>query len=158
VDPAEIATAPVYPSDPEGPPGTPTVPRPRVVLAVGRHQEVRLLTALQADARQRLVARVTSAADLVRLVEEGQADVAVLDEDLHALSQESLDVLADRRLPFVFLARDPDAAGWRVQGGLVLPAGSEPGAIVEALSRALRGEGRPRRATRARIRSAGGLA
>ncbi|MBV9323143.1 MAG: hypothetical protein JO352_05070 [Chloroflexi bacterium] len=119
--------------------------RSRVVLAVGRQQEVRLLEALQADMRQRLVARVTTAADLVRLIEDGQADVAVLDEDLHALSQDLLNLLAARHFPFVFLARNVEACSWRVRGGLVLPATSESGGMLDALPRALSGEPHSRR-------------
>ena len=114
--------------------------RARVVLAVGRQQEVRLLSVLQTDVRQRLVARVTSANDLANLIEDRQVDVAVLDEDLHALSQELLDLLATRRFPFVFLARDVEACSWQLRGGLVLPAASEPGAILDALPRAVSGE------------------
>ena len=85
--------------------------QPRLIVAVGRQQERRILEACRGDRGLRVVGRCNSALELVRRVELEHADVLLVDDDLHLLDADRLDDLTRRRrLRVVLLAHDPDVA------------------------------------------------
>lgn len=128
---------------------TPTS-RVRVALGLGRTHERRLVAACLADRRLRVAARCTSAPELLAAFAAGDADVALVDEDLHLLATDQLGELHRRRYPTVVLADDLEDDRWRGLDDLVVLARTaDASEILEAAERAARRE-RPRsRATRA---------
>ncbi len=118
--------------------------RLRVLFATGRPQERRLLAAFREDVGVRIVARCSSAPEVISLMQQQAADVALLDEDLHLLGDEQLGELDAGRFPSVVLTRDPDADRWRGRSVYPVPTDAEATTVLLALAEAFQGE-RPAR-------------
>src|SRR5258708_7302475 len=100
--------------------------------------ERRVIEGCLGDRSLRVVGRCSSALDLVRRVEQEQADVLLVDDDLHLLDADRLDDLTRRRrLRVVLLAHDPDAERWRRLQALVLPWTADLPQIRSGIDRAL---------------------
>lgn len=98
-----------------------------------------MLEALQGDRGVQVIGRCNSAQDLVPRVEQDQADVLVLDDDLHLLDAERLqDLTRRRRVPVVLLVHDPDAARWRSLRAVVLPWTAAAADVLTGVDRAVR--------------------
>jgi len=123
--------------------------RLRLLVAVGRQQERRILDACAQDRTLRVVGRCTSALELVPRLEQDGADVVLLDDDLHLLSADQLqDLVRRRRVPTVLLVHDPEAERWRTLRAVILPWTAEFSGIRSGLDRAVRRDfARPRAGT-----------
>ena len=84
--------------------------RPRVLIGVGRQQERRLMQALGNDRTLQVVGRYNSATELLSRVGQEDAEVIVLDDDLHLLDSDRLQNLTRRRrLAVVLLVHDRES-------------------------------------------------
>ena len=116
-----------------------TSAHPRVIIAVGRQQERRILEACLGNRTLRVVGRCNSAIELVHRAAQERADVVLVDDDLHLLDADHLDDLTGRkRLRVVLLAHDPESERWRGLQALVLPWTADPPQIHSAIERALK--------------------
>jgi chemotaxis response regulator CheB len=109
-----------------------------VVIRVGRAQERRLLEALASDPTLQVVARCNSTPERVPRLEQADADVLLLDDDLHLLDADRLQDLTRRRVPIVLLAHDPDGSRWIGLRAVVLPWTVSATDLLAGLERALR--------------------
>ena len=107
----------------------------RVVLGVSRSRVLPLRLAYEADEQVRVVASCASAGEALAVLERGEADGAILDEDLHGLDRVRLGVLKERRWQLVLLSRQPESARWEGLPGAVLPPESDTIDILHALQR-----------------------
>src|SRR5436305_924752 len=94
--------------------------RRSVVVGLGRPQERRLLAACREDPRLRVVARCSSASEVLAAIQAGAVDVVLLDEDLHLLDDDQLRNLQLTGVPSVALVREPEAEQWQQWPGLTL--------------------------------------
>src|SRR5207245_5977262 len=108
----------------------------RVVLGVSRSRVLPLRLAYEADEQVRVVASCASADEALAVLERGDADRAILDEDLHGLDRARLGALKERRWRLVLLSRQPESARWEGLPGAVLHPESDPIDILHALQRA----------------------
>ena len=93
------------PSTSHGPP----IYRRAVVLGLGRSQERRLLAACREDPRLRIVGRCASAPEVLATIQNGAADIALVDEDLHLLDDEHLRHFEGGGVPTLLIAREPES-------------------------------------------------
>jgi hypothetical protein len=135
-------------TDGSGELGAPPPVRRAVVLGLGRPQERRLLAACRADPRLRLVARCSSAAEVLATLRQGGVGIALLDEDLHLLDDDRLAELEAGGFRAVVLSRDPDGERWRGRRVQALSVEAEVTQILLALDQVARGQLRPRPARR----------
>jgi Flp pilus assembly CpaE family ATPase len=92
----------------------------------------------------RIVARCSSAAEVLAVIQRGAADVALVDEDLHLLDEEHLGYFETAGTPTVLLSREPDAERWEDRHSLaVLSAEAETADVLVAVHD---GRRQPRRA------------
>ncbi len=108
----------------------------RVVLGVSRSRVLPLRLAYEADEHVRVVASCATASEALAVLERGDADGAVLDEDLHGLDRTRLGLLKARPWRLVLLSRQPDSARWDGLPGAVLHSESDPTQILHALQNA----------------------
>lgn len=116
--------------------------RRRVILGLGRPQERRLLAVCREDPRVRIVARCSSAPEMLAALREGAGNVALLDEDLHLLDDEHLGYLEATGVPAVVLARDVEADRWHGRSVRVVSAEAEATEILLVLAEPWQGERR----------------
>lgn len=117
--------------------------RRSVVLGLGRPQERRLLAACREDPRLRIVARCSSAPEVLSSIASGAPDVALIDEDLHLLDDQHLDQFEASGLPTLVLTREPDAERWQLWQSLtLLSAEAEIAAVLVAIRDAWNGRRR----------------
>src|SRR5687768_15778006 len=114
-------------------PGPWRVPPLSVVVGLGRPQESRLLDGTRQDAVLRVGRRWLSAPELPDVLRQELADIVLLDEDLHLLSDGALAELDSRRAPAVVLTRRPDATRWQNLRMHALGIDAEPAGVVDAL-------------------------
>jgi MinD-like ATPase involved in chromosome partitioning or flagellar assembly len=119
----------------------------RIIVAVGRQQERRVLEACLGDRGLRVVGRCNSALELVRRVGIDQPDMVVIDDDLHLLDADRLRDLTRRRLRVVLLAHDADAERWQGVQALVLSSDANENMIRSGIGQALKREFGRRSAT-----------
>ena len=100
------------------PPGAPL----RVVLGVGRARVLSLRLAYQGHDHVRVIASCAAASEVLSVLERGDADGAILDEELHGLDRARLALLKERRSPLVLLSRRPEAAQWQGLAGRCCPS------------------------------------
>ena len=133
-----------------------TTPAPplRVVLGVSRARVLSLRLAYQGHDHVRVIASCAAASEVLSLLERGDADGAILDEELHGLDRARLALLKERRSPLVLLSRRPEAVQWQGLAGPVLPLEADPADILLALLRAVQGEYTLRRPGRRPVRTA----
>jgi MinD-like ATPase involved in chromosome partitioning or flagellar assembly len=91
-----------------------------------------------------VVARCGSAALLLEEMQRGDADIALVDEDLHRFDSSYRVAVWHAGVPVVALVREPQDPRWRDVPGLVVPLHADLPAVLEALRRSSSGE---RRAT-----------
>src|SRR5438093_13081427 len=85
-----------------------------LLLGVGRQQERRLVQAFLNDKTLRVVGRCNSATELLSRVAQEDAEVILLDDDLHLLDSDRLqDLTRRRRLAVALLAHDRESDRWR---------------------------------------------
>jgi MinD-like ATPase involved in chromosome partitioning or flagellar assembly len=121
----------------------PSIDRRAVVLGLGRSQERHLLAACREDPRLRVVARCSSAPEVLASIQHGAADVALLDEDLHLLDEEHLGHFEAVGTPTLILVREPDAEQWQHWRSLtLLSVDAETADVLLAIHEAR--NGRPR--------------
>jgi MinD-like ATPase involved in chromosome partitioning or flagellar assembly len=115
-----------------------TQPRFRAVLGLGRPQERRLLAAWRDDASVRIAARCASAPQVLETLRRGEADVALIDEDLHLLDDEHALAFEASQFPVVMLARNRAANpfGGRV---IALSADADAARVLESMAEAFLG-------------------
>lgn len=94
--------------------------RRSVALGLGRPQERRLLAACREDPRLRVVARCSSAPEILAAIEAGAVDVILLDEDLHLLDDDQLRHLKSTGVPAVALVGEPEAEQWQQWSSLTV--------------------------------------
>ena len=137
-------------SDPAEPPPAPSRrQRLRAVFGLGRPQERRLLAACREDPSVRIVARCSSAPEVLAVLRGHGADVALLDEDLHLLGDDQFAELEAGRFPTVVLTRDPDADRWAGLRVYPVSVEAEVTQILLALDEVVRGTHRTPRQRRA---------
>ena len=108
--------------------------RRSVALGLGRPQERRLLAVCREDSRLRVVARCSSAPEILAAVEAGAVDVMLLDEDLHLLDDDQLRHLKSTGVPTVALVREPEAEQWQQWSSLtVLSMQAEASDVLVAI-------------------------
>jgi MinD-like ATPase involved in chromosome partitioning or flagellar assembly len=112
----------------------------RVVLGVSRARVLPLRLAYEADEQVRVVGSCTTASEVLAALERGEADGAILDEDLHGLDRARLEALKERQWRVVLLSRQPESARWDGSPGAVLHVESDPIDILHALRRAAPGQ------------------
>jgi MinD-like ATPase involved in chromosome partitioning or flagellar assembly len=127
----------------------------RVVLGVSRARVLPLRVAYQGHDHIRVIASCAAASEVLSLLENGEADGAILEEDLHGLDRGRLALLKERRSPVVLLSRRLEAPQWQGLAGPVLPLETDPADILLALRRAVQGEYAPRRPSRRPVCAAG---
>jgi MinD-like ATPase involved in chromosome partitioning or flagellar assembly len=128
--------------------------RPRVLIGVGRQQERRLMQALGNDRTLQVVGRCNSATELLSRVGQEDAEVVVLDDDLHLLDSDRLqDLTRRRRLAVVLLVHDRESDRWRNLQAVVLPSTADLAEIRVGVDRALGHD-----LSQPHIRSSGGTA
>jgi len=116
--------------------------RRRVILGLGRPQERRLLAVCREDPRVRVVARCSSAPEVLAALHEGAGDVALVDEDLHLLDDEHLDYLEATGVPAVVLARDLEAERWHGRSVRAVSGEAEATEILLILAEPWQGDHR----------------
>jgi Flp pilus assembly CpaE family ATPase len=113
--------------------------RPRLLLGVGRQQERRLVQAFGSDKTLRVVGRCNSATELLSRIGQEDAEVILLDDDLHLLDSDRLqDLTRRRRLAVVLLVHDRESDRWRNLQAVVLPTTADLTEIRAGVDRALR--------------------
>jgi len=120
----------------------------RLVLGVSRARVLPLRVAYEGHEHVRVVASCAAAGEVLSLLERGEADGAILEEDLHGLDRPRLALLKERRSPLVLLSRRLEAPQWEGLAGPVLPIETDPLEILPALRRAVQREYTPRRPNR----------
>jgi MinD-like ATPase involved in chromosome partitioning or flagellar assembly len=106
----------------------------RVVLGVSRSRVLPLRLAYEPDEQVRVVASCATASEALAVLERGEADAAVLDEDLHGLNRARLgQLLKARSCRVVLLSRQPASARWDGLSVAELHAESDPTQILRAL-------------------------
>lgn len=119
----------------------------RVAVGLGDPERERIiLPALSQDQELVVAERCLSADDLLSSVRdrgrELGIDVVLCAFDLHRLSASALDDLVGTRIPVILLVPRPEEDRWRRLACAVLPLGTSPLAVREALLRAVRGDRR----------------
>jgi MinD-like ATPase involved in chromosome partitioning or flagellar assembly len=112
----------------------------RVVLGVSRSRVLPLRLAYQGHDHVRVIASCATASEVLAALEQGEADGAILDEDLHGLDRARLGVLKERHWRLVLLSRQPESAHWEGLACPVLSPESDPIDILRALQRTAQGE------------------
>lgn len=108
----------------------------RVLLAVGNRELERRLTHELAAAGIAIAGRCLDGPSLLERAAEPGVDVVLASADLHRLTDSTLGVLRERRLPVVLLAADADDAERLSTLGRVLPASASGAVVVAALRQA----------------------
>jgi len=112
----------------------------RVLVGLSRAQERRLRSLWLEEWGLHVVARCGSAAQLLEEVQHGQADLALVDEDLHRFDSGHRAALWQAGTPLVALVRETQDMRWHDVPGLVLPLDAELPVVLDALGRAADGE------------------
>jgi MinD-like ATPase involved in chromosome partitioning or flagellar assembly len=112
----------------------------RVLVAVSRAQERRLRGLWLEEWGLHIAARCGSATQLLEEVQRGEADIALVDEDLHRFDSGHRAALFQAGRPLVALVREPQEERWQDVPGLVLQLDAELPEVLEALGRAAGGE------------------
>jgi len=126
----------------------------RAVLGVSRARVLSLRLAYQGHDHVRVIASCAAASEVLSLLERGDVDGAILDEELHGLDRARLALLKERRSPLVLLSRRPEAVQWQGLAGPGRALETDPADILLALRRAVQGEYTPRRPGRRPVRTA----
>jgi MinD-like ATPase involved in chromosome partitioning or flagellar assembly len=112
----------------------------RVLVGLSRAQERRLRSLWLEELGLQVMARCGSAPQLLGAAGRGEANVALVDEDLHRFDSAHRAAAWQAGTPLVALVRDRDDPRWRDVPGLVLPLEAELPAVLDALGRAAGGE------------------
>jgi MinD-like ATPase involved in chromosome partitioning or flagellar assembly len=112
----------------------------RILVGLSRAQERRLRNLWLEEWGLQVAARCGSAAQLLEALQAGQADVALVDEDLHRFDSGHRTAMQSAGTPLVALVRETDDVRWRDVPGLVLPLEAELPMVLDALGRAAAGE------------------
>ncbi|HEX8969590.1 MAG TPA: hypothetical protein VF937_17030 [Chloroflexota bacterium] len=122
----------------------------RVALGLGDQElEQRLRPALDSADDLVIVAQCLAADQLLRVVDDGQADAVVVAWSLHRLTDALLDRIDRPGVTLVMLVPDPDNPRWRERPGPVLAVDADASRVRQAVLSARRG-GRAAHATRPR--------
>jgi MinD-like ATPase involved in chromosome partitioning or flagellar assembly len=112
----------------------------RLLTGLSRAQERRLRSLWLEEWGLCVVARCGSAAQLLDVMQRGEGDVVLVDEDLHRFDSGHRAALWQAGTPLVALVREPQDLRWRDVPGLLLPLDAEMPAVLDALERAAHGE------------------
>ena len=113
------------------------------MVGLGRPQEQRLLAACREDPRVRIVARCSSAREVLAAIQQRGADVVLVDEDLHLLDDEHLGYLDAVGTPSIVLVRELDSERWQTHRSVfALSADADAGEILTAVAEGGQRQGR----------------